>query len=152
MDPRDKSDATSVSDLPRDSWPCWLGVNAQAQTDGFYNGKTVRIIVGATPGGFYDRWARLLARYIPKYIAGNPNFVVQNMPGAGSVVAANYVYHLAKPDGLTMVMPLNSLHLDQLVGRPRSEIRFAQICLYRQPRKDPDDDVFSRRQPDQVAR
>ena len=95
-----------------------LSANAHAQVDGFYSGKTVRIIVGATPGGFYDRWARLLARYIPKYIAGNPNFVVQNMPGAGSVVAANYVYHLAKPDGLTLVMPLNSLHLDQIVGRP----------------------------------
>ena len=55
---------------------------ARAQTDAFYSGKTVRIIVGSTPGGFYDRWARLLSRYIPKYIAGNPNFLVQNMPGA----------------------------------------------------------------------
>ena len=92
--------------------------NGQAQTGEFYNGKTVRILVGATPGGFYDRWARLLSRYIPKYIPGNPNFVVQNMPGAGSVVVANYTYNMAKPDGLTLVMPLNSLHLDQIVGRP----------------------------------
>src|SRR5580765_5174832 len=53
----------------------------------------------------------------PKYIAGNPNFLVQNMPGASSVVAANYVYNLPKPDGLTVVMPINSLHLDQIVGR-----------------------------------
>ena len=90
-----------------------ISSNARTQTEAFYNGKTVRILVGATPGGFYDRWARLLARYIPKYIPGNPNFVVQNMPGAGSVVVANYTYHMAKPDGLTLVMPLNSLHLDQ---------------------------------------
>src|SRR5258708_29296648 len=89
----------------------------RAQSDLFYSGKTVRIIVGSTPGGFYDRWARLLSRYIPKYIAGNPNFVVQNMPGASSVVAANYVYNLPKADGLTVVMPINSLHLDQIVGR-----------------------------------
>ena len=53
----------------------------QAQSESFYNGKTVRIIVGFTPGGFYDRWARLLSRYMPKYIPGNPNFLVQNMPG-----------------------------------------------------------------------
>jgi hypothetical protein len=89
----------------------------RGQTNSFYQGKTVRIVVGSTPGGFYDRWARLLARYIPKYIPGNPNFVVQNMPGASSVVAANYVYNLAKADGLTLVMPINSLHLDQIVGR-----------------------------------
>ena len=87
-----------------------------AQTESYYVGKTVRIIVGATPGGFYDRWARLLSRYLPLHIPGNPSFIVQNMPSASSVVAANYVY-LAKPDGLTLVMALNSLHLDQIVGR-----------------------------------
>jgi tripartite-type tricarboxylate transporter receptor subunit TctC len=68
----------------------------------FYKGKTIRLIVGSTPGGFYDRWARLFARYMPKYIPGNPEMIVQNMPGAGSVVAANYVYSVAKPDGLTL--------------------------------------------------
>src|SRR5687767_1074971 len=75
-----------------------LGIRTttEAQSDSFYSGKTVRIIVGFTPGGFYDRWARLLSRYMPKYIPGNPNFVVQNMPGASSVIAANYVYNLAK--------------------------------------------------------
>jgi tripartite-type tricarboxylate transporter receptor subunit TctC len=88
-----------------------------AQNDSFYNGKTVRIIVGFTPGGFYDRWARLLSRYMPKYIPGNPNFIVQNMPGASSVIAANYVYNLAKADGLTILVPINSLYLDQIVGR-----------------------------------
>ena len=98
------------------------GRSAQAQGEGFYNGKTVRIIVGFTPGGFYDRWARLLSRYMPKYIPGNPNFLVQNMPGASSVIAANYVYNLAKSDGLTLLVPINSLYLDQVVGR--KEVKF----------------------------
>jgi tripartite-type tricarboxylate transporter receptor subunit TctC len=92
-------------------------VTLMAQSESFYHGRTVRIVVGFTPGGFYDRWARMLSRYMPKYIPGNPNFVVQNMPGASSVIAANYVYNLAKPDGLTLLVPINSLYLDQIVGR-----------------------------------
>ena len=79
-------------------------------------------MVGFTTGGFYDRWARLLARYMPKYIPGNPSFVVQNMPGAGSVIATNHVYSVAKPDGLTIGFPSNGIYLDQLVGR--SEVKF----------------------------
>ena len=92
-----------------------------AQAD-FYRGKQVKVVVGFTTGGFYDRWARLLARYMPKYIPGNPSFVVQNMPGAGSVVATNYVYSVAKPDGLTIALPSSGIYLDQLVGRP--EVKF----------------------------
>lgn len=94
----------------------------QAQSAPFYQDKTIKVIVGFTPGGFYDRWARLLSRYMPKYIPGNPNFIVQNMPGASSVVAANYVYNVAKSDGLTLLVPINSLYLDQIVGR--KEVKF----------------------------
>ncbi len=92
-----------------------------AQGDLYYQGKTVRIVVGFTPGGFYDRWARLLARYMPKYIPGQPEFIVQNMPGASSVIAANYVYNVAKSDGLTLGMSINSLYLDQFVGRKEAK-------------------------------
>ena len=112
----------------------------------------MRIIVGATPGGFYDRWARLLARYIPKYIAGNPNFVVQNMPGAGSVVAANYVYHMAKPDGLTLVMPLNSLHLDQIVGRPEVKYDLRKFAYIGSQEKTPTMMYFRADSPIKIAR
>jgi tripartite-type tricarboxylate transporter receptor subunit TctC len=98
------------------------GRGAETQPDQFYSGKTVRVIVGFTPGGFYDRWARLLSRYMPKYIPGKPNFVVQNMPGASSVIAANYVFNVAKGDGLTLLVPINSLYLDQIVGR--TEVKF----------------------------
>lgn len=95
---------------------------AGAQTDSFYKGKTIRIMVGSTAGGFYDRWARLFARYMGKYIPGNPDIIAQNMTGAGSVIATNYVFNVAKPDGLTVVMPLNGVYIDQLVGR--KEVQF----------------------------
>ena len=97
-------------------------VNLNAQATPFYQGKQIKVVVGFTTGGFYDRWARLLARYMPKYIPGNPSFIVQNMPGAGSVVAANYVYSVAKPDGLTIGFPSSGIYLDQIVGRP--EVKF----------------------------
>jgi len=98
-----------------------LSQNVHAQTP-FYQGKQIRVVVGFTSGGFYDRWARLLSRYMPKYIPGNPEMIVQNMPGAGSVVATNYVYSVAKPDGLTIGFPSSGIYLDQLVGR--SEVKF----------------------------
>jgi tripartite-type tricarboxylate transporter receptor subunit TctC len=95
---------------------------ARAQGEQFYKGKTIRIIVGSTAGGFYDRWGRLFAKYMGKYIPGQPEIVVQNMTGAGSVVATNHVYNVASPDGLTLVMPLNGVYLDQFVGR--KEVQF----------------------------
>jgi len=89
----------------------------QAQAEPYYKGKTIRIIVGFTPGGFYDRWSRLLARYVPKYIPGNPEMIVQNVPGAGGLIAANQVYGVTNPDGLTIGMLSYGMYLDQLVGR-----------------------------------
>lgn len=90
--------------------------------DQFFKGKQIRIIVGLSSGGGYDRAARLLARHIGKYIPGNPDFVVQNMPGAGSVTAANYVWGVAKPDGLTLLAPHNNFYLSQLSGQ--KEVQF----------------------------
>jgi len=66
----------------------------------FYKGKTVRIIVGASAGGGYDTYSRTIARHIGKHIPGNPTFIVENMPGAGFHISANYMYRIAKPDGL----------------------------------------------------
>lgn len=91
------------------------------QTDSFYKGKTIRLVVGSTTGNFYDSWGRLIARHWSKYIPGNPEVIVQNMPGAGSVTAANYVYSVAKPDGLTVVLPNNSIYIEQLVGRKEAQ-------------------------------
>ena len=82
-----------------------------AQTD-YFQGRTIRLVVGSSTGGGYDLWARLLAAHYGKYIPGNPNIVVQNMPGAGSLVAANHVYNVAKPDGLTLGAILPALYFD----------------------------------------
>jgi tripartite-type tricarboxylate transporter receptor subunit TctC len=89
---------------------------ARAQTTPFYKDKTIRIIVGFTTGGLYDQYARLLARYMGKHIPGNPNIIVQNMPGAGSIIATNYVSSVAKPDGLVLGMIGSGIYLDQLLG------------------------------------
>ena len=94
----------------------------QSAAKDFYEGKTIRILVCCSPGGFYDRWARLFARHMGQYIPGKPDIIVQNMPGAGSLIAANYVYNIAKQDGTAIVMPLAGLYLDQVVGR--KEVRF----------------------------
>ena len=88
----------------------------------FYQGKTIRVIVGSSAGGGYDLWPRLAVRYLAQYIPGKPEIIVQNMPGAGSIVAANYVYGVAKPDGLTLGAINPALYFDQLVGR--KEVRF----------------------------
>jgi tripartite-type tricarboxylate transporter receptor subunit TctC len=92
-----------------------------AQTN-FYNGKTITVVVGSAPGGLYDLWGRLLSRTMGKYIPGNPNMLVQNMPGGGSMVAANYLYGIAKPDGLTIGMFQTHMYLEQLIARP--EVKF----------------------------
>ncbi len=90
--------------------------------DQFFKGKQIRIIVGLSSGGGYDRAARMIARHIGKYIPGSPDLVVQNMPGAGSVTAANYVWGVAKPDGLTLLAPHNNFYLSQLSGQ--KEVQF----------------------------
>jgi tripartite-type tricarboxylate transporter receptor subunit TctC len=100
----------------------WLTATAEAQGEPYFKGKTIRIIVGLSSGGGYDRAARLVARHWSKYIPGNPSIIVQNMPGAGSVTAANYVWGVAKPDALTLLAPHNNVYLSQLSGQ--SEVQF----------------------------
>lgn len=107
----------------------WLACNPQfvpnlhAQAEPFYKGKTIKVIVGTTSGALYDQWSRIIAAHIGKHIPGNPEMLVQNMPGAGHQIAANYLYNVAKPDGLTVIGSIiPTLYLDQLVGR--KEIRY----------------------------
>ena len=103
-----------------------------AQTN-YYAGKTITIVAGTKAGDVYDLYARLFAQYMPKYIPGNPNIIVQNMPGAGSMIAANYVYNVANPDGLTIGAIFPALYFDQIIGRSRSKVRLEQIYLARKP-------------------
>jgi tripartite-type tricarboxylate transporter receptor subunit TctC len=86
-----------------------------------YKGKTIRLIVGLAPGGGYDLYSRVIARQMGKHIPGNPTIVVENMAGAGSVIAANHMYKAAKPDGLTIGHILGGLFLQQLLGNPAIE-------------------------------
>jgi tripartite-type tricarboxylate transporter receptor subunit TctC len=95
---------------------------AYAQNPSFYQGKTVRIIVGSGTGGLYDLWARLFAKHMPKHIPGNPNMIVQNMPGAGGLAATNYLYGLTKSDGLTLGMFQAHRYMQQLTGA--EEVKF----------------------------
>ena len=99
---------------------------AHAQSN-FFQGKTVRVIRGGQPGDLYDLWTRHIATYLGKHIPGNPSVMVQNMPGAGSVIAANHVYNVAKPDGLTMGSLNPGLYIDQLVGRKEVQFDWAKF-------------------------
>lgn len=94
---------------------------ASAQTP-FYQGKTIRIVVGYQPGDNHDQYARTYARFMGKYLPGRPEFVVQNMPGAGSMIAANHIYNMTKPDGLTLGSFGGALVMAQLTGR--KEVQF----------------------------
>lgn len=93
----------------------------------FYQGKTIRIVRGGLAGDLYDLWTRLVANHMGKHIPGNPNVIVQNMPGAGSVIAANYVYNVAKPDGLTLGSLNPGIYLDQLIGRKEVQFDWARF-------------------------
>ena len=87
----------------------------------FYEGKTIRIIVGTSPGGGYDTYTRLIARHFSKYIPGKPAIIVDNMPGAGGLVSANHLFKVAKPDGLTIGHFVGGQFLQQLLGKPGIE-------------------------------
>ena len=82
----------------------------------FYRGKQVNLIVGYGPGGGYDTYARLLARHFGRFIPGNPNVIVQNMPGAGSLRAVNYLYNIAPKDGTTIGTFARNMPLIGLLG------------------------------------
>jgi tripartite-type tricarboxylate transporter receptor subunit TctC len=111
------------------------GHSAFAQ-ESFYNGKTIRIIVGASAGGGYDTYSRTIARHIGKHMAGNPTFVVENMPGAGFLISANYMYNIAKPDGLTIGHFIGGLFLQQLIGKPGIEFDAAKFEYVGAPAQD----------------
>jgi tripartite-type tricarboxylate transporter receptor subunit TctC len=105
----------------------WLGLAAQAwgaaaydekAVADFYRGKTVRIIVGFSAGGGYDAYSRLIGRHLHKHIPGNPSVIVDNMAGAGSIIAANYVYNAAPKDGTVIGNISGQIILEQLFANP----------------------------------
>jgi tripartite-type tricarboxylate transporter receptor subunit TctC len=96
-----------------------VGVARSAQS--FYEGKSIKLIVGFSAGGGFDTYSRLIARHLGKHIPGNPSIVVENMTGAASLVAANHVYNVAKPDGLTILNFHGNQVVNQVIGKPGIE-------------------------------
>ena len=109
----------------------WLGTMALALSfsfpgelsaqEPFYQGKTIRMVVGLSAGGGYDTYTRAIARHLSKHVPGKPAVIVENMVGAGSLIAANHSFKVAKPDGLTIGHFIGGLFLQQLIGKPGIE-------------------------------
>ena len=108
----------------------FLGTAAHAEAQGgkpFYEGKTIQFLVASGPGATTDISARLVARYLGKHIPGNPGIVVQNMSGGGGLVAANYLFNVAKRDGLTIAAISRANYIEQMVGRPEVRADFRKF-------------------------
>ena len=101
----------------------------------FYQGKTIRIIVGNLPGDTHDLFARAYSRSMGKHIPGNPAILVQNMPGAGGMIAANHIYNVAKPDGLTLGSPSPALYYAQLIGSKEAKFNWPKFNFIGSPER-----------------
>jgi tripartite-type tricarboxylate transporter receptor subunit TctC len=99
----------------------WTPDPARAFTHEFFKGKTIKILIGASAGGAFDTWGRMVGRHLGKHIPGNPVVVVENVTGAGGLILANQVYKTSKPDGLTLATFNGGLLMGQILGRPGIE-------------------------------
>ena len=104
--------------------------------DSFFKGKTIRIVVGGPPGGGFDTYARMIARVMPKHIPGAPTIIVDNMPGAGMMIAANHIYKIAKPDGLTIGHFTGSQTISQILNQPGVEFDMRKFYYLGAPTAD----------------
>ena len=111
----------------------------EAQSD-FYKGKQMKIVVGASGRGRERSYARAVAQHLPKQITGKPDVIVQNMPGGGSLTAANYVYSVAKPDGLTLGAVTAPIYFAQLLGRKEVQFDWAKFTWIGTPEEN--DELF----------
>jgi tripartite-type tricarboxylate transporter receptor subunit TctC len=109
---------------------------ARGADEMFYKGKTMRLIVGAPAGGGFDAYSRTLARHMAKHIPGAPTIVVENMAGAGTLVAASYTYKAAKPDGLSIGNFIGGLIIGQVMGQPGIEFDARRFEWIGVPSKD----------------
>ena len=91
-------------------------LTSTATAQEFFKGKVIRIVLGTPPGGGFDVYSRAISRHMGKHIPGNPTIIIEYMPGAGMMIAANHVYHIAKPDGLTIGNWIGLLVLQQVLG------------------------------------
>jgi tripartite-type tricarboxylate transporter receptor subunit TctC len=112
-------------------WPV-LGGEAAGQTN-FYEDKTIKLVVGFSAGGISDLWGRALSRAMSQHIPGKPQIILQNMPGAGSMTAANFLYSVAKPDGLTLGFFTPGLFFNQLIGSKEVQFDWAKFAWIGSP-------------------
>lgn len=113
-----------------------LVLGAPAYGAQFYEGKTIRLIVGFSPGGGFDTYSRVIGRHLGKHMPGNPTVVVENMTGAASLVAANHVYKIAKPDGLTILNFHGNQVVNQVIGKPGIEFDARKFEYLSSPTQD----------------
>jgi tripartite-type tricarboxylate transporter receptor subunit TctC len=95
--------------------------------DQFFRGKTIQLYIGFAPGGSYDYYGRVVARYLGKHIPGNPAIIAQNMPGAGSLQSANFVYNIAPKDGTAMGVVTQTLALEEALQTPGVQYKSAEF-------------------------
>jgi len=115
----------------------FLGALPRAKAGEFYQGKTIRFVVGFAAGGGFDAYTRMIARHIGKHIPGNPNTVVDNMTGAGSLIGANYMYNHAEPDGLTIGNFIGPLVLQDAIGNKAAKFDGRKFGWLGVPRRIP---------------
>lgn len=107
---------------------CWWPAITHAQSpDPFYKGRTISMVSGFTPGGSYDFYSRLVARHLGRHIAGNPAIVIQAMPGAGGLNAANHLFNVAPKDGTAIGILSQTLAIEEALGAPRIQYKSAQF-------------------------
>ena len=109
--------------------------NLAAQGETGFKGKTIRLIIGTSTGGGVDLYARVVAQFLGRHLPGEPVLVPQNMPGASSVVAANYVYNMAKPDGLILGALQGGAFFDQILGHDTAKFDWARFTWIGSPER-----------------
>jgi hypothetical protein len=131
-----------------------LVTSAPAAQAPFYEGKTLRVLIASGPGGGTDTAGRLVARYLPKYLLGNPKIVIQNMGGGGGTIANNYFASEVKPDGLTVMQDSSSSVASFARGGPaiKYDPRISRHRRGRPAGKSADDPKRSPRQIDEQSR
>lgn len=114
-----------------------LGARYTSAQEPFYKGKVIRLVVGFAAGGGFDTNARIITRHMGKHIPGNPSIVVDNMTGAGSLIAANYIYKAAKPDGLAIGTFAGGLVMNQVFGQAGIEFDAKKFVYLGVPAQNP---------------
>lgn len=133
MDSQTNSDLRPAARLGKTVLGCAAAIllltgSAGAQSvEEFYKGKTISFIIGYPSAGAPDVYARLVARHMGKYIPGNPNIIARNMPGAGSLIAANHLFNVAAKDGTTFGLASPTIPLEETLGAPQSKYKASQF-------------------------